>query len=82
MADYLVEQALFSEAMRQKLRANGNKSLKPVEVQWCLERCASELIELSLAVGQGEPLESIVSEAVDVANFAMFVAIKSGGLQK
>lgn len=65
----------FSRSMIGKLDKNAYKGhwRDGISVQYLLKRLEDELVELHEAVADGSP-SRILSEASDVANFAMFVA--------
>lgn len=70
----------FAHEMERKLRRHDEKrgdSWRAEDVAWLLSRIGEELSELRLAVAADS---DIVSEAADVANFALFVASASGKL--
>lgn len=75
------EVELFADAMERKLLLNDHKSgWKHESVMFLLPRLRQELRELTRAVGEGTE-EDVLSEAADVANFAMMVADVCGGLK-
>lgn len=65
----------FAQAMERELQANDHKShWSGCEVTYLLRRLRDEMGELDRALSNGAPSERIISEAADVANFAMMVA--------
>lgn len=42
--------------------------------RWMIMRLHQEVDELIVALDRGDPKERVVSEAADIANFAMFIA--------
>ena len=64
--------------MVQKLRANRHKAhwltWEPDSIgdEWLMDRIEDELTELRMAHGSGT-IEDVMSEAADIANFAMMV---------
>lgn len=64
----------FAGYMQAKLRDNSHKAhWSTVSQQWLLNRCMDEIRELQEALKSGRAYD-IVSEAADVANFAMMIA--------
>ena len=75
------EVELFADAMERKLQANEHKGgWKHDSAMSLLPRLRQEVQELTRAVGEGTD-EDILSEAADVANFAMMVADVCGELK-
>lgn len=64
----------FAEAMENKLLKNDwKRHWSHMNIQYLSMRLSQEREELRKAVERGDP-EEILSEAADVANFAMFIA--------
>lgn len=69
------EVAAFAAAMETELRANARKGhWGNCDVGYLRRRLAQEVKELREAIDRGEPASRILSEAADVANFAMMIA--------
>lgn len=70
------EIAQFAEDMEAKLRANDSRGdeWKYEDIEYLMDRLTEEVRELTAAVYDIAPAESIAAEAADVANFAMMVA--------
>ena len=65
----------FANEMQRELHANNHKTgWDNLSQKWLLNRLKQEVGELERAVESGK---NIVSEAADVANFAMMIADKS-----
>ena len=70
----------FSEVMERRLRENDYKGgWKDCDYSYLTRRLQEEIDELHIAV-QCKSLDLIPKEAADVANFAMMIADKFGGL--
>lgn len=63
----------FAKAMDRKLRANDHKSYQGMNVFDLWVGLYGEVCELREAIINGEPPARIRDEAVDVADFAMFI---------
>lgn len=77
--------AAFGELMIEKLDANDHKPTWKeealIDLQDALEREVNELGEAILCIETGEAIsKDVAREAADVANFAMMIADKFGGL--
>lgn len=69
----------FAKQMEAKLRANDHKQhWSKLQRIYLIERLFQEANELWLAIRNGEPVDNIVQEAADVANFAMMIADNAG----
>ncbi len=65
----------FFQAMVAKLDANSHKrGWEHCEYQYLSMRLTQEREELRRAIERGAPVEEVIREAADVANFAMMVA--------
>ncbi len=72
----------FACAMEQELQENEHKgSWKNDNIFSLLERLREETDELELALKLGESPVVITQEAADVANFAMMIADRIGGIK-
>ena len=70
----------FVDQMEQVLRKNDWKGgWKDMSREEVLERLEEELDELKTAVCRSKPTDEIIAEAVDIANFAMFLAYNERG---
>ncbi|MGE5593064.1 MAG: hypothetical protein ACM3X3_05225 [Betaproteobacteria bacterium] len=64
----------FAASMETKLRANCHKrNWRTCNLGYLRARLSEELAELDEALADGDPY-LVLGEAVDVANFAMFIA--------
>jgi NTP pyrophosphatase (non-canonical NTP hydrolase) len=74
----------FAELMERKLSENWPKGDRPgwlaEDATTLLNRLEEEVDEMFLAVWRHAPAEEIVRECADVANCALFIAEKYGGL--
>lgn len=71
----------FSGAMFSKLLANRHKGdWSRCDFGYLLDRLRGESLELERSIGNKTP-EEILSEAADVANFAMMIADNAGALK-
>jgi NTP pyrophosphatase (non-canonical NTP hydrolase) len=62
----------FAHAMKIELANNIEKGhWGRCDVIWLLGRLEDEVKELKRAIGEGKSVDDVVSEAADVANFAM-----------
>ena len=69
------EVAWFACQMEQQLVLNDHKGgWTDCGTEWLLTRLLEEARELSVALTSCSPLERVVKEAADVANFAMMIA--------
>jgi NTP pyrophosphatase (non-canonical NTP hydrolase) len=65
----------FADRMENELRANDHKDgWGDLSERWLLNRLRQETKELQRVLGEGVPADRIISEAADVANFAMMIA--------
>lgn len=65
----------FAEQMELTLRRNDHKGgWKDCDIDWLMERLEEEAKELFYSLQTPNSKESIISEATDVANFAMMIA--------
>jgi NTP pyrophosphatase (non-canonical NTP hydrolase) len=64
----------FAEEMEKKLKENDHKGgWRNCTIDYLMQRLFQEWGELSYVVHQKKPRKEIVSEAADVANFAMMI---------
>lgn len=76
-----IEVKLFANAMENELRENDHKGgWQNCEMGYLRRRLRQEVEELCRAVDEGRT-KDILSEAADVANFAMMIADNSGVLE-
>jgi len=65
----------FAQAMEDELKENDHKGgWADMHCKALMARLLEELIELQGAIEQGASKPTVLSEAADVANFAMMVA--------
>lgn len=78
------ELARFADEMQRKLDANAHKpGWKNESPSWLLKRLGEEVAELeeALFADEGYPdVDAVRSECADIANFCMFIADVTGGL--
>lgn len=69
------EVTAFADAMLRELEINAHKGgWEHESVGWLLRRMKQEVRELDRALKKGAPMGDVISEAADVANFAMMIA--------
>lgn len=69
----------FARRMEKKLQANDHKQhWSKCNNDYLIHRLYQEAHELWSAIQNGEPIENIISEAADVANFALMIADNAG----
>ena len=76
-AEEVLAVARFSTVMLWELRENSDKAhWSTCSRKWLLNRLRGEVGELTRAINRGEGWRRIVSEAADVANFAMMIVFQ------
>lgn len=65
----------FANEMHKELENNNHKGgWEYLSPQWIINRMRQEVDEIERAIQKGKPVEEVVSECADVANFAYFLA--------
>ncbi len=65
----------FAEKMQDELDNNSHKSgYSGCPMHYLIKRLKQETAELAKAIELNKPIEKVISECADVANFAMMIA--------